>query len=329
MKWGLVALLLALGCEALAASSSPIAIAPAGDAVWVVNPDSGTVARIDPVTNARVDEVAVGNRPRTVAVTASGVYVTNQNDDTVQRLGDAPVALPFGCAPYGIVANAAGDELYVSCQGSSALAVLGPDLAVRKTIPLAWPEARGLAVGPDGKVYVSHFITKEPSEDGHVSEVDPAAGTVSRVLTIAADFATCETLGSGQGIANLIDAMAVAPPGAPAAVAGQLWVGGTLHNALRKGLFQRSKHFVGQPGVALFPLLDFQSNPAGEGDFARRDLYKPGSHDIARAVVWKIDLASGDSRGRLDVANGGNVPGLAFSADRTPAHAGHEIANGL
>jgi YVTN family beta-propeller protein len=327
----LTVLSLVLGREALGAgaASGPIQLAPAGDAVWVVNPDSGTVARIDPVTNTRIEETAVGARPRAVAVTAAAVYVANQGDDTVVRLGGSSAALPFGCAPYGVVASAAGDELYVSCQGPSTLVVLDAALAVKRTIPLTWPEARGLAVGADGKVYVSHFITKEPNHDGHVSEVDPAAGAVTRVFAIPPDFATCETIGSGQGIANLLDAMAIAPPGAPAAVAGQLWVGGTLHNALRKGLFQRSRYFADQPGIALFPALDFQSNPPGEGDFARRNIYKPAFHDVARAAIWRIDLATGESRGRLDVANGGQVSGLAFSADGTVAYATDQIANGF
>ncbi|MGH7893923.1 MAG: YncE family protein [Candidatus Binatia bacterium] len=334
-RLGVVGFGLALASVALAASSGPIQFAPTGDAVWVVNPDSNTVARIDPTTNARTGELPVGQRPRSVAVTAAGVYVTSQTDDTVERLAPdgsplgPPVDLGFGCAPYGIVANAAGDELYVACQGPSTLVVLGNDLAIKRTITLPWPEGRGLALGPDGKVYVSHFITKEPNNDGHVSEVDPAAGAVSRVLAIPADFATCETRASGQGIANLLEAMAIAPAGAPAAVAGQLWVGGTLHNVQRKGLFERSRFFRDQAGIALFPMLDFQSNPTGEGDNARRNIYKPAFHDIARAVIWKIDLASGESRGRLDVDNGGRIVGLAFSSDGTTAYAVDEIANGL
>jgi YVTN family beta-propeller protein len=327
-RLALVVLGLALAREAMGASSGPIQLAPAGDAVWVVNPDSASVARIDPATNTRVEEVAVGKRPRTLSVTGSGVYVTNQGDDTVQRVGAPPVSLPFGCAPYGIAAGAGGAELYVTCEGSSTLVVLGPDLATTRTIPLAWPEARGIAVGGDGKVYVSHFITKEPNHEGHVSEIDPVAGAVTRVFAIAPDFATCETTGSGQGIANLLDAMAIAPAGAPAAVAGQLWVGGTLHNALRKGLFQRSRYFADKAGIALFPALDFQSSPAGEGELARRNIYKPGFHDVARAAIWRIDLATGESRGRLDVGNGGSVSGLAFSADGTIAYAVDQMANG-
>src|SRR5262249_54197244 len=148
--------------------------------------------------------------------------------------------------------------------------------------------------------------------DGHVSEIDPAAGTVRRVLAIAPDFATCETVATGQGIANLLSAVAIAPAGDPS-VAGQLWVGGTLHNVLRKGLFERSRALKDKPGVALFPDLDFQSNSAGEGQAAHRNLYKAGVHDIARSIVWKIDLASGESRGKLDVGGGGSIVGIAFA----------------
>jgi len=321
--------LLGLGLVLLARpglASSPIGLPPSGDAVWVVNPDSGSVAQIDPVANTRVQEVVVGAHPRTLVATATGVYVTNQGDDSVTRIGGPTAALPFGCRPYGIAANAAGSELYVSCQGPSTLVVLDASLTPIRSVALAWPEARGVAVGPDGKVYVSHFVTKEPNHDGHVSEVDPAAGTVTRVLAIPPDFATCETVASGQGVANLLDAMAIATTG-PAA--GQLWIGGTLHNALRKGLFQRSRHFTGLAGTALFPSLDFQSNPAGEGDLARRNIYKPAFHDIARAAIFRIDLASGESRGRLDVANGGNVSGLAFSADGAVSYATDSMANGF
>src|SRR5258706_10405526 len=112
--------LLGLGLVLLAGpglASSPIGLSPSGDAVWVVNPDSGTVAQIDPGTNTRVQEVAVGAHPRTVTVTSRGVYVTNQSDDTVQRVGGASAALPFGCAPYGIAASAGGDQSYLSCPG--------------------------------------------------------------------------------------------------------------------------------------------------------------------------------------------------------------------
>lgn len=322
--------LVAHAARALAVTgSSPITLTPDGGSVWVVNPDSGTVARIDTATNVRVGEFAVGSYPRTVAVTSTGVYVTVQHDDAVIALGPdgSPIAtatLAFGCAPYGIAARADGGELYVSCQGSAALIVLSPTLFPLRSIALGWPEPRAVVAAPDGKVYVTHYITKEPNHTGHVSEVDPATGTITRVLEIPPDFASCETLGSGQGVANVLGSVAVGTAGASA---GELWVGGIKHNSLRKGLFERSQYFQDRPGIALFPDLLFGSSPEGEGGFARRNIYKPGLHDIARAVIWKLDLASGVQKGAIDLAGGGAVGDIAFSTDGNVAYAVDLMAN--
>ncbi len=307
-----------------ASNSSPIAVAPDGSAVWVVNPDSNSVARIDPTTRQRVAEIPVGRYPRTVSVTATRVYVANQGDDTLTSFapdgsGVQSTALDFGCAPYAVVAR--GAQVLVTCQNSSRLLVLDGNLQEQRRVSFDWPEARALAVADNGTAYVSHFITKEPNHTGHVSEVDPATGTITRTLDIAPDFATCETRGSGQGIANLLGTLALAP-------GGGLWVGGTLHNSLQKGLFERSRYFTDKPGIGLFPDLTFASSPSGEGAAARRNIYKPALHDIARAAVWKIDLQSGRQVGKVDIVGGGTVGGLAFSADGTVAHAVDILSNG-
>src|SRR5262245_25475873 len=194
------------------AAAGPIAVAPDGS-VWVVNPDSDTVAKIDSATNTVVGEFPVPAYPRTLAVNASYVYLASQRGDSVTRLGldGSPAGsadLGAGCGPYGVALSAAGDRVYVTCQSTSELRVLDAALAPLTAIPLAWPEARALAVAPDGHVYVTHFVTKEPNNDGHVSEVDPAAGTVTRVFAIPPDFATCETVASGQGVANLLSTVA-------------------------------------------------------------------------------------------------------------------------
>jgi YVTN family beta-propeller protein len=315
-----------------AASSTPIALSPDGSAVWVVNPDSDTVAKIDATNGTRVGEFPVGRYPRSVAVSPTHVYVTNQLADTVTRLdadggNTRSVPLGFGCAPYGVVPSDDGESVFVSCQGTSRIVVLDEELAIRHVIPLPWPEARALATGPVGTLYVTYYITKEPNHAGHVSEVDTEAGTVTRTFAIAPDFETCETLGSGQGIANLLSAVAVVPAGAPAAVAGQLWVGGTLHNALRKGLFQRSRLFADAPGARLFPDLDFQANPPGVPEAARRNVYRAGLHDIARSVLWKIDLATGEVVGKIDIDRGATVAAIAFSDDGRIAYTTDLIFN--
>jgi DNA-binding beta-propeller fold protein YncE len=325
-----VVLLLAVGAGAHAASSGPVQLGPDGSSVWVVNPDTGTVTWIDPVSATPTGEVQVGRYPRTLAVTAQAVYVANQGDDSITQLApDGSIirtcgmdcGIGFGCAPYGVVAAAGGDELYVSCEGTSRLLVLGADLALRRGVTLGWPEARALAVGPDGLVYVTHYVTKEPNNDGHVSVVDPSTGTITGVLAIKPDVTTCETLGSGQGVANLLSAIAVLPGTPP-----QLWVGGTLHNSFRKGLFERSEYFKGKPGIGLFPDLTFAANP-GEGVPAHRNIYKPALHDIARSAIWKIDLGSGDPVVRLDLVGGATVNGIDFSPARDTAYAVDLIAN--
>src|SRR5262245_9307120 len=150
---GLVCLLSVPLGTAWAANSSPIQVSPDGASVWVVNPDSDTVAKLDTATNTRLAEIPVGHYPRTLAVTASRVYVTNQGDDTISSMAldgsdYRAVPLDFGCAPYAIVATAT--QVLVTCQNPSTLLVLGTDLNVVRTVSFTWPEARALALDDNG-----------------------------------------------------------------------------------------------------------------------------------------------------------------------------------
>src|ERR1051326_6416770 len=98
--------------------SSPIAVAPAGvsgDVVFVVNPDSSTVARIEfdamHANVAPLREAPVGRYPRTVALAGPWVFTADQKADTVSRLaqadldGGTTVDLGVGCNPYGVAAT--------------------------------------------------------------------------------------------------------------------------------------------------------------------------------------------------------------------------------
>src|SRR5207244_959389 len=91
-----------------------------------------------------------------------------------------------------------------------------------------------------------------------VSVLDLGQRTVMRVFTIPADTTTCETQNSGQGVLNLLSAIAVVPAGP---LAGQVWVGGTQENNVSKGLFKRFPGFTGEAGGALFPLASFTPFP--------------------------------------------------------------------
>ena len=138
--------------------SSTLALAPK-DVVFVVNPDSDSVARIAYDTNhagTLTNEAGVGTYPRTVALAGSFVYTADQRSNTVSRVAAADlgglqqVDLGIGCGPYGIAQTPNGQTLVVSCQGTSEVVLLDQDLAVQARIPLEWSNARAIAVSSDG-----------------------------------------------------------------------------------------------------------------------------------------------------------------------------------
>jgi len=333
MRSGLVllaALLVATAAGEAAADptrSTTLALAPS-DVVFVVNPDSDSVARID-YDDAHVGtlthEADVGTYPRTVALAGSWVYTADQRSNTVSRVAQADLSglqqvdLGAGCAPYGIAPTPDGQTLVVTCQGTSEVVLLDTGLGIQARIPLAWSNARAIAVASDGaKAYVTHFITEEPNHDAHVSEIDLAARSVARVLAVPPDLVTCETQNSGQGVMNIVSAIAIMPDDAPAEVAGQLWIGGTLQNNLSKGLFKRWGGFKDAEGSALFPWHSYEPFPKTGG--ATRNVYKASFHDITRFGLFKLDIASGNVVGKIDIDEANNATDIEFSPDGRAAY---------
>src|SRR5262249_20381267 len=157
------------------------AVAPDGH-VFVVNPDSGSVARLE-FDGAHVgtltNEAPVGRYPRTLALAGSFVFTADQSTDTVSRLDQATLGglvqknLGVGCAPYGVAALPGGGGIVVACQGTSDVVLLDTALNETARIRLSWPNARAIAITADGtKAYVTHFLTEEPGTEAHVSVVD-------------------------------------------------------------------------------------------------------------------------------------------------------------
>jgi len=320
------AALAAAPAAALPTRSSPIAVAPDGH-VFVVNPDSNSIARLDfgAPPGRLTHERTVGQYPRTLALDATHVFTAGQKDDTLWRLDQAdlgsprgPVDLGFGCAPYGVALTPAGDRVLVTCQGTSELVILDPELANPVRVRLPWPNARAIAVASDGgTAYVSHYLSEEPDNHAHVSVVDLAHTSVARVFAVAPDTTTCETQNSGQGPLNLVSAIVLVPDGAPAEVANQLWIGGTQENNLSKGLFKRSGFFARLPGAGLFPWVTFRPFPTGG---VNRDVYKASFHDITRFGIYKLDASDGHVVGKLDIDEANNATDIELSPDGTTAY---------
>src|SRR5262249_50881594 len=159
------------------------------------------------------------------------------------------------------------------------LVVLDTGLGIQGRVKLDWSNARALAISSDGtKAYVTHFLTEEPNSIAHVSEVDLGTRAVTRVLGVQPDLIACETQNWGQGVMNMVPAIAIMPDDAPPEVAGQLWIGGTLQNNLSKGLFKRWAGFADQEGSQLFPWHTYEPFPENGG--ASRNVYKPSFHDV-------------------------------------------------
>jgi DNA-binding beta-propeller fold protein YncE len=300
----------------------------------MVNPDSNTVARLEygaMHTGTLTNEVAVGRYPRTLALAGTYVFTAGQSDDSVWRLDQADLGgavsqpLTAGCDPYGVVATPAGDQILVTCQGLGALLLLDTSLHEVARVTLPWPNPRALAVASDGRTaYVTHYLSEEPDNDAHVSVVDVANRSVARVIVVAPDVTTCETQNSGQGPLNLVSAIALVPDGAPAEVAGQLWIGGTQENNLSKGLFKRDDSFKKKAGAALFPWVTYEPFPEGG---AARNIYKASFHDITRFGIVKLVAATGERVGKIDIDEANNATDIEFSADGGVAYVVDEMFN--
>src|SRR5581483_3040298 len=325
-----LALALALPAAAAPTKSGPIAVAPDGH-VFVVNPDQDTVGRLEfdaMHVGTLTHESAVGadsavrQYPRTLALAGSWVFTANQASDSVSRLAQADLgglqttALPAGCAPYGIAPTPGGDHLVVTCQGTSEVLVLGLDLAVLADMKLGWPNARAIAISDGGRAYVTHFLTEAPVDDAHVSVVDLGNASVLDVFAIPPDTTTCETQNSGQGVLNLVSAIALVPPGAPAEVANQLWVGGVQQNNVSKGLFERSIPLGKDPKAGMFPFTFAPFPKRGN----TRDVFKVSFHDIIRSGIYKLDADTGATIGKIDIDEGTEASDIAFAPDGTAAY---------
>src|SRR2546428_223456 len=146
---------------------------------------------VHPATHPRPHRFPLS--PARPARDAPHVFTAGQKDDTLWRLDQAalgsprgPVDLGLGCAPYGVALTPAGDRVLVTCQGTSELVILDPELANPVRVRLPWPNARALAVASDGgTAYVSHYLSEEPDNHAHVSVVALAPTSVALVFAVA------------------------------------------------------------------------------------------------------------------------------------------------
>jgi hypothetical protein len=296
-----------------------------GARVAVVSPDS------DEVMIAAGDErgftverrLATAAHPRTLAALDDvWLAVAAQDAATLQFLradgdGEVSVALPPASRPYGVVA--AGEDVFVSLQATGQLARV--DFAggkpVLKDIWDVGPDARGVALLPDGRVAVSRWRSRPGG--GEVWAVDPGTGEVE-TWALAFDPQAASDTEVG-GVPSYLGPLALSPTGKQAALAGlQANIGEGAYNA-------------GVPLAAdtvLRAILAYVDPAGGGEDFAARKQFD--NRGMASAATFsrfgdyvyvatrgprtieRVDVFSGDVSGNIfDV--GLALEGLALSAD--------------
>lgn len=155
--------------DGLPSVSSPIAIAPDGATVWVVNPDADSITAVDAAALSASATVQVGDEPWSVAVSPGGaVVVVNRASGTLTLLlGGERRDVRLGSEPGGVALSPTGRYAFVSLASDAAVAVVdleAPSLLGRVSVG-AMPWA--VAVTDDGDlddadetVVVTHHLSR-------------------------------------------------------------------------------------------------------------------------------------------------------------------------
>ncbi|HEU0100349.1 MAG TPA: PQQ-dependent catabolism-associated beta-propeller protein [Allosphingosinicella sp.] len=165
--------LLLLAASAAQASCSR----PRGPSVFVSNEQSSVIHVIDAHTLAERASIAVGKRPRGMAMSPDGkiLYVAVSDDDRIAAVdaatGKVGFYLPSGPDPETLAVSPDGRTLYVANEDDSLLTFIdsGSRRIVREVAVGGEPE--GTAVSPDGRTVVQ---TSESASMAHVVETATA-----------------------------------------------------------------------------------------------------------------------------------------------------------
>ncbi|MEO8673255.1 MAG: Ig-like domain repeat protein [Tahibacter sp.] len=165
----------------LASDPFGVAVSPDGTRAYVALSGNDTVAVIDTASFSVIGTIAVGSSPRGLTVTPNGakVYVSNQSGWSVSVIDAATntvvSTLPAGGVPTGVAVSPDGTRVYAATQFGNGLTIINTATdTLLPAVPMG--QARGVAVAPNGRVYVTH--------DDQVSVLDPLTQTIIATLDV-------------------------------------------------------------------------------------------------------------------------------------------------
>ena len=242
--------------------AAPVALIGAYGHLWTVNPDKGTVARVDLATRSVGDKIPVHGSPAALAAGGGAIWTTSVPGDSVLRID--PVTdtvtktVPLDAAPAGALAFGAGG-LWIGDLTDNELIELDPVSGTqRRTVPLS-VQPTALAIG-NGTIWVADYnenrvvevdlktgdelssvhVGTGPSAvaigagavwvanelDGTVSRVDPRRGSVSSTIPVGNGPSAMEVANGSLWVANRYSGTVARIDPNRNAVAGRVRVGG-------------------------------------------------------------------------------------------------------
>ncbi|WP_426561065.1 ABC transporter substrate-binding protein [Angustibacter sp. McL0619] len=226
-------------------ASAPTAAAVGNGAVWVVQNQSSSVARLD-ATSGRVEQtIPVGRSPVAVAAHDDDVWVANGTDGTVTwinaKTDRAVKTIVVGSLPAGI-AYAYG-RVWVSNQEDATVSAIDAESGnVLRTVTVG--------AGPVGVTAGAGGVWVANSQDNTVSRIDPASLRVSPPIDVGAGPRSLAVLDDKVWVSNSLDqtvsridpdsgvgpvSIGVGDSPTPIAVSGgQVWVGNSASGSLTR-----------------------------------------------------------------------------------------------
>jgi peptide/nickel transport system substrate-binding protein len=168
----------------------PGSVAASADALWVTNPDDGTVTRIDPDEQEIRDTIPVGENPTGIAVGFDGVWVVNSGGPSVSRISpdtnEVVDTIAVGNGPAGIAVGEGA--VWVTNRFDATISRVDSGGGEVVEIPVG-PDPRGIAVG-FGSVWVglaaSNTVVRVDPQTNEVTQ-SIGVGNVPGALTVSAD----------------------------------------------------------------------------------------------------------------------------------------------